>query len=468
MSEQLLSVGIDIGTSTTQLIFSRLTLENRASSFTVPRFSITDKEVIYRSAVHFTPLLSDTEIDADAVRDIVSREYASAGVVRGDVATGAVIITGETARKANARQVLAALSGFAGDFVVATAGPDLESVLAARGAGADRYSEENACAVLNFDIGGGTSNLALFDRGALRGAGCMNVGGRLIKLAPDRTVTYVSPVLAGRTRVAVGDRVTEADLAPVVDELVQALCESAGLAPRGEVFAHYLTTGGIDLAGTRPVFCFSGGVADLIYDAGPDDPFAYGDIGVLLGRAIAASALMTAPHIRGAETIRATVIGAGAHAVDVSGSTISYGGVEFPMKNLPVVGLHDAEGDLTALPAVIRERLLWHAEDGRFSPAALALHGPERPHFADVQALAAAIASGARDYLASGDPLCVVTERDMAKALGACLTAILPPGTGLVCLDCLSLQTGQYLDVGAPAGGGAVVPVVIKTLIFTS
>ena len=468
MSERLLSVGIDIGTSTTQLIFSRLTLENRASSFTVPRFSITEKEVVYRSAVHFTPLLSDTAIDADAVRDIVAHEYESAGVARSDVATGAVIITGETARKSNARQVLAALSGFAGDFVVATAGPDLESVLAARGAGADTYSEENACAVLNFDIGGGTSNLALFDRGTLRGAGCMNVGGRLIKLAPDRMVTYVSPVLAGRTRVAVGNTVTEADLAPVADELVQALLESAGLAERGEIFEHYLTTGGIDLSGVEPVFCFSGGVADLIYDAGPDDPFAYGDIGVLLGRAIAASPLFAAPHIRGAETIRATVIGAGAHSVDVSGSTISYSGVEFPMKNLPVVGLHDAEGMLSALPAVIRERLLWHAEDGRFSPAALALRGPERPHFADVQALAAAIADGARDYLASGSPLCVVTERDMAKALGACLSALLPPGTGLVCLDCLSLQTGQYLDVGAPAGGGAVVPVVIKTLIFTS
>ena len=171
MKERLLSVGIDIGTSTTQLIFSRLTLENRASSFTVPRFSITEKEDVYRSAVHFTPLVSDSEIDADGVRDIVAREYAGAGVARGDVATGAVIITGETARKVNAQQVLSALSGFAGDFVVATAGPDLESVLAARGAGADRYSEAHACAVLNFDIGGGTSNLALFDRGALRGAG---------------------------------------------------------------------------------------------------------------------------------------------------------------------------------------------------------------------------------------------------------------------------------------------------------
>ena len=112
------------------------------------------------------------------------------------VGTGAVIITGETARKENAREVLAALSAFAGDFVVATAGPDLESILAARGAGADEYSRENHCKVLHFDIGGGTSNLSMYDRGELAATGCLDVGGRLIKLERESgAVTYVSPVL---------------------------------------------------------------------------------------------------------------------------------------------------------------------------------------------------------------------------------------------------------------------------------
>ena len=134
--ETLKSVGIDIGTSTTQLVVSDLTLENRANPFSVPRIAITDKEIVYRSGIHFTPLLSDTVIDARGVRDIVAEEYRRAGLQRDQVQTGAVIITGETARKENAREVLAALSEFAGDFVVATAGPDLESILAARGAGA--------------------------------------------------------------------------------------------------------------------------------------------------------------------------------------------------------------------------------------------------------------------------------------------------------------------------------------------
>ncbi len=133
MSETLLSVGIDIGTSTTQLILSRLTLANRANPFSVPRIAIEDREVLYRSGIHFTPLLSDTVIDAEGVRTIVAEEYRKSGFAPEQVDTGAVIITGETARKENAREVLSALSQFAGDFVVATAGPDLESILAARG-----------------------------------------------------------------------------------------------------------------------------------------------------------------------------------------------------------------------------------------------------------------------------------------------------------------------------------------------
>ena len=150
--ERLLSVGIDIGTSTTQLVLSRLTLKNRAGAFSVPKIAIEGREILYRSAVHRTPLKDERTIDGDGIRDIVAAEYEKAGMDRRDIQTGAVIITGETARKENARGVLEKLAGFAGDFVVATAGPDLESVLAVRGAGADRMSEETGKTVLHFQL----------------------------------------------------------------------------------------------------------------------------------------------------------------------------------------------------------------------------------------------------------------------------------------------------------------------------
>ncbi len=195
MREELLSVGIDIGTSTTQLIFSKLIVENEASAFTVPRISIVDKEIIYRSDVYFTPLISNTEIDGKKkIKEIIEEEYKKAGINKDDIQTGAVIITGETARKENANDVLHTLSGFAGDFVVATAGPDLESIIAGKGAGAHIYSKEHSTSVVNMDIGGGTSNLALFLRGEVKESGCLDVGGRLIKINPNtREIIYISP-----------------------------------------------------------------------------------------------------------------------------------------------------------------------------------------------------------------------------------------------------------------------------------
>ncbi len=160
MADSLISLGLDVGTTSTQMVFSRLTIENRAGSFSVPELEISGREILYRSPIHFTPLRSADLVDAPALRRIVDEEYAQAGLTRADVDTGAIIITGETSRRENARSVLEELSGYAGDFVVATAGPELESILAAKGAGAVDYSRKTGKTVLHMDIGGGTSNLA--------------------------------------------------------------------------------------------------------------------------------------------------------------------------------------------------------------------------------------------------------------------------------------------------------------------
>ena len=200
MGKELLSVGLDVGTTSTQMILSKLTAENRASAFAVPQLEITDREILYRSPVHFTPLSSHNLVDGGALRKLIEKEYEAAGITREMVDTGAVIITGETSRRENADTVLAELSDLAGDFVLATAGPDLESILAARGAGAYEHSEGRR--ILHMDIGGGTSNLCLLEDGKLLATGCLNVGGRLLKLDENGTVTYRSPVLEiGRAHV---------------------------------------------------------------------------------------------------------------------------------------------------------------------------------------------------------------------------------------------------------------------------
>ena len=455
--ERLLSVGIDIGTTTTQLVFSRLTLRNEGAAFSVPHFAIAEKEVLYRSAIHFTPLLSDTRIDAAGVRDIVAREYAASGFAKSDVQTGAVIITGETARKENAREVLDALAGFAGDFVVATAGPALESVLAGKGSGAQAYSEAHRCAVLNLDIGGGTTNLALFENGILQDAGCLNVGGRLMKFAPDGTLTYLSPVLRPHCAFSVGQRLTEAELQGVLRLLVDVLCR----AVRGVGgIDDFITDKAVTVTGA-PLLSFSGGVADLIDDK-PRESFAYGDLGVLLGRAIFRSPLCQNRFLRAKETIRATVIGAGSHTTELSGSTIFYDRVRFPLKNLPVAALTKQEEALE--PPALAERI--RAKTALFSggtPAVLALHGLKNPRFSELCKLADGVAIGLRQRAESGEPLIIAVRADMGKALGQAVGMLLPEAP-LVCLDSVALDEGSFLDIGAPVAGGQVLPVVVKTL----
>ena len=447
---ELLSVGLDVGTTTTQLILSRMEVRNNASAFAVPELEITERQVIYRSPVHFTPLLRGELVDGEGIRRIVTQEYRSAGIERGEVDTGAIIITGETSRKENAAAVLESLSSFAGDFVVATAGPDLESVLAAKGAGAVAYSEKTGKRVLHMDIGGGTSNLALMEEGSIVATACLNVGGRLLKFDEAGRITYRSPVLAGLTELEVGDTPEEADVLALCRKLAAVLEMAAGLREKDERFSALTTFGTKPLGLTgEAVISFSGGVADCIQEQKPW--LTYGDMGVLLGRAIKESRLCDGEYRLGEETVRATVIGAGCHSTQLSGSTVYSQNVAFPLKNLPV----------TQVAQQTRVDALRGALERQEVPGVLALPGWDAPGYGQVTQLADAIAA------AVGNRPCRIALRaDMAKALGTALRLRLGADREILCLDRLALPPDSYLDVGSPVG--PAFPVVIKTLVLDS
>lgn len=453
MAERLLSVGLDVGTTSTQMIVSQLSIENKASSFAVPEMEIGERKILYQSPVHFTPLLDESHVNGEKIRELVEAEYAAAGITRADVDTGAVIITGETSRKENARAVLAALSDFAGDFVVATAGPDLESVLAARGAGAVEWSEMTGKRVLHMDIGGGTSNLAWIEEGKIQATGCLNVGGRLIKFDKNRRVTYVSSVISELCKLKPGDPVTELDLQPVAELLTQALEMAAGLREPTELLEQLWTEEVGEkraaVGGKDPVLSFSGGVADCIQRDLPWTEF--GDMGPILGRTIRASRLCQGEYRLGDQTIRATVIGAGCHSAQLSGSTVFYRNVTFPMKNLPVAKVEDGFD-----PGKISETLTQQEADR----VVLALPGIQAPAYDQVKAMASAIAEGF-----GSQPVIVALEQDMAKALGHALALVLPPDREILCIDNVRMDAQSYLDVGAPVG--YALPIVVKTLILS-
>ena len=476
MQEIVKSVGIDIGTSTTQLVFSRLVVENLAGSYAVPRVCIVEKEVVYRSDIYFTPLISTTEIDAEGVKEIVRSEYKKAGMHPSDLQTGAVIITGETARKQNANQVLEALSDLAGDFVVATAGPDLESVLSARGAGADKISEDDRTTVANVDVGGGTSNIALYQKGVLRGVSCLDIGGRLIKIQ-DGKISYIfhktqELAAAHGIRIQVGDKADVSMLTRVCELMAEHLMQALYLKPQDSEHAGLYTNDGKPIP-AEPAFkgvTFSGGVADYIYKPTADNVFRSGAIGVLLGRAIRNHpALAQCTLYQAAETIRATVVGAGTHTTEVSGSTISYAQDRLPIKNIPILKVSEEdEAELETLASSIRNQMPLYRPEGKPEQIAISFTGRGRTSFAEVQKLAEAIIEGAKEAIESQFPLVIVVENDIGKVLGNALKVKLNHEKDVICIDGIRTLSGDYVDIGEPLAGGHVVPVVIKTLIFNS
>lgn len=473
-ARHMISVGIDIGTTTTQLVFSELTLVDVARAGQIPRIDIADRAVLHTSEIVFTPLLDGETIDADGLGRILRAEYARAGILPSQVETGAVIITGETARKKNADQVLGAIAGLAGDFVVTVAGPNVEAMIAGRGSGAASWSRQHFSSVTNIDIGGGSANGALFRLGKLQSSAAMTFGGRVIELDGDRVRSVNGPgqiILASLgLRLAPGDRPALADLRRVTGAMAELTVQLVA-GTRSPLADQLYQTAPLQ-GGAGASVMLSGGIGFYYYDPVPLDSVAavarHGDIGPLL-----AESLRLCPGLDGhkvlrpQETQRATVLGASSQTLTLSGSTIWADPKILPLKNLPVLRPGKGPGvtriEPAALPAAIHEAMLrWDlAPDAGF---AIALDLEANLDFPRLQAHAEALAEFARP-LPAGLPLIVIIKHDYAQALGQTLKA----STGsrpLLIIDQVGLEEGDYIDIGAPLMDGRVVPLVIKTLIF--
>ena len=472
-SRTLLSVGLDVGTTTTQIVFSRIHLRNIAPSSQVPRIGIGDRDILYQSEIVFTPLATRDRVDVRALDAIVNREYQRAGFAPNQVETGAVIVTGEIAKKENASEILQSLGKYAGEFVVTVAGPRLEAQMAGRGSGAAAWSREHYARVTNVDIGGGTANSAVFELGNTLAAAAMNVGGRIIEI--DRSTMQLRHIAEPARKIIqhhslpirVGARAELGPLREFCNVIAQLTAEL--IQGRESELAHQvMLTPPMSVSGRHTKLFISGGVGHYFYhpleNVTLETVTVHDDIGPLYGLALRENMdIQKMEAVEPPETIRATVIGASSQTVTLSGSTIWAEKQILPIKNVPVVRPY--LGSTANIPDAVRDAMARMEIDPRAENAAIALDIHGALDFAQLQNLAQGFAEYAARELNAERPLILILGRDYAQSLGQAIKA-LSPQRALLSIDQVGLDEGDYIDIGLPMLDGRVVPLSVKTLVF--
>ncbi len=468
---ELTTVGIDIGSSTSHLMFSRVHLQ-RKTQLLSSQFVVVSREVLWRSPILLTPFLPDYTIDAARLRAFVDEAYREAGLAPADVDSGAVILTGEAIKRTNAQAIAQIFAGEAGKFVCASAGHHLECVLAAHGSGAAALSRRTHRRILNVDIGGGTTKLALIENGEIRATCALAVGGRLVALDAAGALARVEdPARLAAARLGIDLSLGRRPAPDALDRLADALAEAlvsmlAGGAPDA-LARELMLTEPLPAHEAPHWITFSGGVSEYVYGR---ERASFGDIAQPLAarilRAFEAGRVRAARQDAG-QGIRATVIGASQFSVQVSGKTIHLSPrAGLPLRNVPVLfpalpGHGEIEPEAVAASIAAA---LGRAAPDESRPVALGIRWHGDPYYARLRRLAEGIARGVAP--GSALPLVLMVDGDVGKLLGQILERELGLARPVVSIDGLKLSEFDYVDIGELIEPTQVVPVVIKSLLF--
>jgi len=466
---RLLSIGVDIGSATSHLVFSRIVLERFDS-----RYVVVSREIVHQSRILLTPYTAEGLIDADALREFFADEFAWAGLTPNDVDTGALVLTGVAVRRRNARNIGELFAGQAGKLVAVSAGDNLETIMAAHGSGAVSRSIRDATTVINVDIGGGTSKIAVCAKGEVIDLTAVDIGARLVCLDGEGRVVRLEE--AGRKLAAdlgVELAIGQAPGPGVLDRLADHMADRLMDAIQGT----HVEGAATDLHRLAPlsgphsfsVISFSGGVSEYLYGRQQGQ---FGDLGPRLGAAIRkrVDALGLEPQVP-AETIRATVIGASQYTVQVSGSTIYVSSDDaLPQRNLPVVAANLPLAEEVLSPRAIAtalktefDRLDLSTVDG---PVAVFIRWRGSATFHRLDALCRGLLEGLQANLSQGHPLVLVGDQDLGGLIGMHFREELKLSNAILSIDGLDLKAFDYVDIGSILAGSGAVPVVIKSLIF--
>ena len=468
---ELTTVGIDIGSSTSHLMFARVHLQ-RKTQLLSSSYLVVDRKILWKSPILLTPFLPDNSIDAARLKEFIDDAYRAAGIAREAIDSGAVILTGEAIKRNNAQAIAHLFAAESGKFVCASAGHHLECTLAAHGSGAAALSRLTHRTVLNVDVGGGTTKFALLQKGEVRATCAVAVGGRLLVqdsegrlLRLDESAQLTADHLGLTLRL--NEAPAEADLARIIDTLAEiVIAFIRGEAP-GELARALLLTESLEMNARPHLVTFSGGVSEYIFGR---ETLTYGDIARPLADRIALAfkdgRIAAELHDPG-NGIRATVIGASQFTVQVSGKTIHISEhADLPLHNVPVVFPALAENSTYSSAEVAQEvrAALLRADLAATMSVALAIPWHGEPHYQRLRNLAEGLAIALDN--ADAAPLILMIDGDVGKTLGHILVDELRVLRPVISIDGVKLQELDYVDIGLPVEHANVVPIVIKSLLF--
>lgn len=471
----LYSVGMDIGSSGTQVLFSRLHLRRIGEDLS-SRYIVVRRDALYQSPVSLTPYAAGMEIDATALGRIIDAAYDAARITPEQVDTGVVILTGEALRRTNSERIASILAERGGELVTASAGHNMEARLAAFGSGAARMSYEQGLRILNVDIGGGTTKLAVVEHGEIIATAAIHIGGRLM-VASEGRLERLEP--AGRLHAgaagfswALGDEVTDDQLDVVAHGMAETLLRAVFSRPIDDEAAGLYLTEPIRDLGPIDGVLFSGGVSEYVYGQEERD---FGDLGRRLGHALRdriGTGALPYDLLPMGERIRATALGASEYSVQLSGNTglVSDPGALLPRRNLQVLRPRLPLGDVieaTAVADAIRAHLESFDVDHPDAEIAFALPWSGLPEYSRIAALAEGITRGLAPRIERGLPLYLMLDGDIALTLGTMLRDEFGVTSPVLAIDGLKLGDFDYIDVGKIRYPSNTVPVTIKSLVFS-
>jgi ethanolamine utilization protein EutA len=427
---------------------------------------VLERNVIARSPILLTPFSGDWNIEAGPLKELVDATFQAAGLSREDIDTGAVIITGEAARRDNAQKIAELFSDESGRFVCATAGPALETIMAAHGSGAVQQSRDQGLVLLNIDVGGGTTKLSLIDNGKIRATTAVNIGARLV--AHDEVDAIVRLEKGGRRFLAdlgesldIGAKIHDEIRARLAARMALALFDAA--AKNAAPWADFYVTPGLGELPAIDGILFSGGVSEYIYAR---EARAFGDLGPYLGQAIRREAESRGFNILEAgEGIRATVIGASQYTVQLSGETIFIPpSMQLPARNLRVfVTGVDWEAPVADRTEIAVKKTLGERDpEVRGTPFVLAFSTPAFHGYGAVQDMARGIDRALASLPAEDRPVALVFVQNVGQVVGG----LLSEKWDMPCVDEVSLSELDFIDLGEVVESEGFLPVVIKSLAF--